>query len=97
MLSYKSREIGINIIEQEESYTSKASFLDGDAIPTYGETEKPPVFSGRRIRRGGYKSSNGTFVHADLNGSANIGRKAGYEGASLVSGGVVNAPMMIGL
>ena len=97
MLSYKLREIGINIIEQEESYTSKASFLDGDAIPTYGETKEKPIFSGRRIRRGGYKSSNGTLVHADLNGAANIGRKAGYEGASLVTGGVVNTPMMIGL
>ena len=97
ILSYKLREVVVNLIEQEESYTSKASFLDGDTIPTYGETDDKPVFSGKRIKRGNYKTSDGTLIHADLNGAANIGRKAGYEGASLVSGGVVNTPILIGL
>jgi putative transposase len=97
ILCYKLKEIGIKLIEQEESYTSKASFVDNDTIPTYGEDEEKPIFSGRRVKRGSYLSSNGTLLHADLNGAGNIARKAGYEGASLVTGGAVNAPILIGL
>lgn len=59
----------------EESYTSKASFLDRDEIPVHGKTTSKPKFSGRRVKRGLYKSKNGTLVNADLNGSANILRK----------------------
>lgn len=98
MLKYKLREIGINLIEQEESYTSKASYLDNDLMPTYRQGSKnTQTFSGRRVKRGQYRSQDGTLVHADLNGAANIARKAGYEGANLVSGGVVNTPVLIGL
>jgi putative transposase len=45
-------EVGIQVILQEERYTSKASFLDGDPIPTYraDHTEKP-VFAGKRMAR----------------------------------------------
>lgn len=98
MLAYKLREIGINLIQQEESYTSKASFLDSDFIPTFGErgADKSP-FSGKRYKRGLYRAKDKTVIHADLNGSGNIARKAGYEGAILVSGGVVNTPMLVGL
>jgi putative transposase len=98
LLCYKLREIGINLIEQEESYTSKASFLDSDAIPEFSKSDtKKKVFSGKRYKRGLYRSSDNTIIHADLNGSANIARKAGYEGASLVTGGVVNTPILVGL
>ena len=67
---------GIQYIETEESYTSKASFLDMDEIPTYGESNEKHTFSGRRIKRGIYKSSNGTKLNADINGASNIIRKA---------------------
>ena len=30
-------QYSIQFLETEESYTSKASFLDGDYLPTYGE------------------------------------------------------------
>lgn len=66
---------GINYVEVEESYTSKASFLDNDDIPKYEEGAKHK-FSGKRIKRGLYKSKNKTIINADLNGSANILRKA---------------------
>lgn len=66
---------GINYFEQEESYTSKASFLDSDYIPTYGIDDENTAFSGKRVYRGLYKSKNGTKINADLNGSANILRK----------------------
>jgi putative transposase len=76
MLCYKARLVGIQVVLQEESYTSKASFLDGDAIPTYGEVEQEPRFSGRRVKRGLYRASGKRFLHADVNGSYNILRKA---------------------
>ena len=75
MIRYKAEREGIEVIEQEESYTSQASFLDHDEIPVYGaETEYP--FSGKRIKRGLYRSKDGTVFSADINGSANIIRKA---------------------
>ena len=73
-MQYKCQLRGITVITQEESYTSKASFLDNDDIPVYGETENPK-FSGRRVKRGLYKSSNGQLINADVNGSYNIMRK----------------------
>nr|WP_246035475.1 transposase [Dictyobacter kobayashii] len=77
MLTYKATLVGISVIVQEESYTSKASFLDLDPIPVYGKTgEKQPVFSGRRIARGLYKAKSGRVFNADVNGSYNILRKA---------------------
>lgn len=76
-LEYKCRLEGINVIIQEESYTSKSSFLDNDFIPTFkSSTELNYKFSGRRIMRGLYKSSSGRLINADLNGSLNILRKA---------------------
>ena len=67
---------GIQYIETEESYTSKASFLDMDEIPTYRESDKKHHFSGKRTKRGIYKSSDGTKLNADINGASNIIRKA---------------------
>ena len=66
---------GINVFTNEESYTSKASFLDEDMIPVYKDGQKP-VFSGKRIHRGLYKSSNGILMNADVNGASNILKKA---------------------
>ena len=64
-------------IEQEESYTSKASFLDFDEIPVYqADIQKRYNFSGRRIYRGLYRSKDGRILNADVNGAANILRKS---------------------
>lgn len=70
-LIYKCKKIGIEVIIIEESYTSKASFLDSDIIPNYGE-ENIPKFSGKRIKRGLYLSSSGKKINADVNGAYNI-------------------------
>ncbi|MBR1398052.1 MAG: IS200/IS605 family accessory protein TnpB-related protein [Selenomonadaceae bacterium] len=68
---------GIKYIEQEEAYTSKASFLDLDEIPVFNaDNPKKYEFSGKRITRGLYQSSDGRIVNADLNGAANILRKS---------------------
>jgi len=77
MVTYKARLVGIKVILQEESYTSKASFLDLDPMPVYGEErEEKPAFNGTRIKRGMYKSKQGYKINADVNGSYNIMRKA---------------------
>ena len=66
---------GIKFTETEEAYTSKASFLDGDSLPKYGEKPEGWKASGKRIKRGLYRSADGRVMNADLNGSANILRK----------------------
>lgn len=77
MIQYKAEAEGIQVILQEESYTSKASYLDKDAIPTYDpeEENKKYSFSGKRIHRGLYNSADGISLNADVNGAANIYRK----------------------
>ncbi len=77
MLTYKAKLVGIVVVITEESYTSKASFLDRDPIPTYDKTRKEkPRFSGKREKRGLYRALDGRRINADINGSYNILRKA---------------------
>ncbi len=66
---------GIRFEETEEAYTSKASFLDGDSLPQYGEKPEGWKASGKRVQRGLYQSADQSIVNADLNGAANILRK----------------------
>src|SRR5437588_2862344 len=90
-LTYKARLVGIQVIIQEESYTSKASFLDGDPIPTYqANRSEKPVFSGKRIARSWYRAKDGKVIHADMNGSYNILRKSSSDPLQ-VGRGVVGA------
>lgn len=66
----------IQVVVDEESYTSKASFLDWDIIPTCTPGVKGNYkFSGKRIARFWYKAADGTLIHADQNATYNIGRK----------------------
>ena len=77
MLEYKAALVGIKVIVQEESYTSQSSFLNLDPIPVYGNSDaQKQGFSGKRIKRGLYKTSCGQLINADVNGSYNIMRKA---------------------
>ncbi len=83
-IKYKGEEIGINVIVQREDHTSKCSFLDNETI------EHHETYMGNRIRRGTFRSANGTLIHADLNASYNIIKKAipeafanGIEGIGL--------------
>ncbi len=72
---------GLAYKEQEESYTSKASFLDGDSIPIYNADNPTEYsFSGKRIKRGLYKTREGKLINADCNGAANIGLKSNLNG-----------------
>ena len=74
-LTYKAELVGIRVLITEESYTSQASFLDRDLLPVYDPTRsESPQFSGRRDSRW-YYASGKRIIHADVNGSYNIGRK----------------------
>lgn len=76
-LTYQCERNNIRLIEQEESYTSKADFLTNDIIPKYKVGDKTNYsFSGKRISRGQYKSATGVILNADVNGALNIMRKA---------------------
>jgi putative transposase len=76
MLTYKAELVGITVIVTEESYTSKASFLDSDDMPVYDPNDhQEHTFSGKRVKRGLYRAANGQAINADCNGSYNIIRK----------------------
>lgn len=90
-LTYKCQLVGIKVIEREESYTSKTSFLDNEPIC------KSESYIGKRVKRGLFRSGNGTLINADVNGSYNIIRKA-FPAAFDVQGieGVVVRPLPFG-
>lgn len=70
---------GICYVEQEESYTSKASALDGDKMPVWNGTHQEAAFSGKRVTRGLYQTHDGLALNADVNGAANILRKSNHR------------------
>ena len=75
-LEFLCWKYNMQYIEQEESYTSKSSFLDNDILPKY-KPEQPYIgtFQGKRIKRGLYQASTGVVLNADVNAAANILRK----------------------
>lgn len=75
-LRYKLELHGIELSVTNESYTSKASFIDADSLPKKYEPSMPHSFSGKRVKRGLYRSQNGTALNADANGAYNILRKS---------------------
>lgn len=98
-LEYLCELNSINYVEQEESYTSKASFFDKDEIPVYNsDNPKSYTFSGKRVKRGLYKSSTGYTYNADINGALNILRKSNVVDLTILySRGEVNTPIRIRL
>jgi IS605 OrfB family transposase len=87
---------GLIYQDQEESYTSKASSLDGDDLPVYN-ADKPATyqFSGKRVKRGLYRSKEGHLINADCNGAVNIGRKSKQNGFTGLSRGCLAQPLRI--
>jgi putative transposase len=99
-ISQLCEQHGIQFIETEESYTSKASFLGLDQLPTFGEKPEGWKESGKRVKRGLYRSKDGFRINADCNGAANILRKVAAKlGINLdgVSRGALIAPFRIPL
>lgn len=99
-LKYLCEYYGLSYIETEESYTSKASFLDGDSIPVYNAAHPfTGSFSGKRVKRGLYRTMNGTLVNADINGACNIAVKGKQNSLSRVGlcSGLMASPMRISI
>ena len=96
-LEYLCELNDIVFVKQEESYTSKASFWDRDAIPIYNnDNPKTYIFSGKRIHRGMYQCANGKCLNADINGALNILRKSNVVSLEgLYTRGEVDTPIRI--
>ena len=96
-LEYLCELNGIAFVKQEESYTSKASFWDKDLIPVYNaDNPQKYYFSGKRIQRGLYRTSDGILLNADVNGALNILRKSSVVSLdTLYSSGEVDTPVRI--
>ena len=96
-LEYLCELYGIEYTEQEESYTSQASFWDKDEMPIYNaDNPQKYEFSGRRIHRGMYRTSTGFEFNADVNGALNILRKSNVVSLwGLYSRGVLATPLRI--
>jgi putative transposase len=69
-IEYKGKLKGIKVKRNDESYTSKCSFLDDEPI------EKHKMYMGKRISRGLFKTSKGVLINADVNAAYNIMKKA---------------------
>ena len=69
MLEYKCKRIGIKLVQQEESYTSKCDSL------AFEEVKCHDIYKGDRIKRGLFLSSIGKVLNADINGALNILKK----------------------
>lgn len=87
----------INYVEQEESYTSKASFFDNDTLPTFNaDNPQKYSFSGKRITRGQYKTLSNAVINADVNGALNILRKSSLIDLTVLqSSGCLDQPQRI--
>ncbi|MDE6779874.1 MAG: transposase, partial [Ruminococcus sp.] len=96
-LEYLCELNSIVFVKQEESYTSKASFWDKDVIPVYNaDNPQKYHFSGKRMKRGLYKTANGKLMNADINGALNILRKSSVVSLdTLYSSGEVDTPVRI--
>jgi putative transposase len=98
MVTYKAERLGIEVIEQEESYTSQASLIDMDLLPTFNQGEKiKKNFSGKRITRGQYLTKEKTILHADVNAGGNIVRKVVPDAFAKGIEGIVSCPLMLSI
>ena len=78
-IQYKSKLVGIEVILERESYTSKCSFLDNESI------QKQNNYAGKRINRGLFRSKKGIIINADVNAGYNIIKKV-IPNAVLIDG-----------
>ena len=92
-------EVGVNFVEVNEAYTSKASFLDDDLIPEYGKKPQGWKPSGRRTATKLYRTAKGWICNADVQAAANILKVASIPGIELdeITRGSVTCPIRLNL
>lgn len=86
---YKARNVGVNVIITEESYTSGTSFLDGE-LP-----RKEFYNKDRRLHRGLFVSNNDVHINADVNAAYQIMKKVFPNAFSDGIEGVVLHPVRV--
>jgi len=91
MIKYKAQLVGISVIEVNENYTSKCSFLDGEPV------EHHLQYCGRRVRRGLFRTSAGKKINADVNAALNILKKGVPEAFRYGIEGLVTVPCSMSL
>ena len=98
MIMYKAAREGIRIIEQEESYTSKADITAMDPMPVYGREDGKAQFSGSRKKRGLYTCSAGYTINADAGGPRkdppNVFRRESCERSRRIEG-LMDSPVLV--
>lgn len=75
-ISYKGEDVSIETIQQEESHTSKCSFLDNESVKHHEN------YIGKRTSRGLFRTEKGYVINADVNAGLNIIRKSNPEAIS---------------
>jgi len=90
-LIYKGEEVGINVILNEESYTSKCDSL------ALEELKQQENYLSKRIKRGLFQSSVGKIINADVNAAINIMRKVVDDSLvkEIINRGLVFNPMNV--
>ena len=89
-IKYKGLLVGIEVVITQEAYTSKCSALDLEPI------KKHETYLGKRVKRGLFRTSNGTKINADCNGALNIARLvAGNEILSDSVKSCVSQPIVV--
>ena len=86
-LTTVQKDLGIEVITHEESYTSKIDHLAFEPL------KKQESYLGKRKKRGLFQSSIGKLINADINGSIGIARKVvgdSFIGKIIDSGFVFN-------
>ncbi len=90
-IQYKAALVGITVVLVPEGYTSRCSFLDGEAIGRHSR------YKGRRVRRGLFRSRSGTLLNADVNAAYNILRQGLPEAFADGIEDVGLHPVLVGL
>ncbi len=99
-ISQLCQQYGIDFVETEEANTSAASFIDSDSLPKHGEKPDSWKSSGKRVKRGLFRTANNWYINADANGAANIISKVATTlGLDLsgVSRGELTTPLRVRL
>lgn len=89
-LQYKGQMLKINVVITEESYTSKCDHF------AFEEMKHQENYSGKRIKRGLYKSSKHLLINSDINGAIGIMRKViENDFINLLNIGLVSNPLKV--
>ncbi len=72
-IEYKAENLGIVVKLQDESHTSKCSFVDGESVRHHKE------YVGKRVKRGLFRTRLNYLINADVNAGLNIIKKSNPE------------------